>query len=68
MHPDDKVLSLGDVLLRRSDVDLLTGPYWLNDQVNLRRACVPCNKKVSTCVEVHVTSSCAVSHAVLCRS
>ena len=33
MHPDDKVLSLGDVLLRRSDVDLLTGPHWLNDQV-----------------------------------
>jgi hypothetical protein len=35
MHPGDKVLSLGDVLLRRSDVDLLTGPNWLNDQVAL---------------------------------
>ena len=35
MHPDEKVLSLGDVLLRRSDVDLLTGPHWLNDQVTL---------------------------------
>jgi hypothetical protein len=33
MHPDDKVLSLGDVLLRRSDVELLAGPHWLNDQV-----------------------------------
>lgn len=33
MHPDDKVLSYGDVLIRRSDVELLTGPHWLNDQV-----------------------------------
>lgn len=30
---DDKVLSYGDNLLRRSDVDLLAGPFWLNDQV-----------------------------------
>lgn len=29
----DKVLSYGDVLLRRSDVELLDGPEWLNDQV-----------------------------------
>ncbi len=37
---DDKVLSYGDNLLRRSDVDLLDGPFWLNDQV-LFRACLP---------------------------
>ena len=29
----DKVLNYGDVLLRRSDVELLDGPEWLNDQV-----------------------------------
>ena len=28
---DAKVLSFGDVVLRQSDVDLLEGPYWLND-------------------------------------
>lgn len=33
MHPDDKVLSYGNVLIRRSDVELLTGLFWLNDQV-----------------------------------
>lgn len=32
---DDKVLSYGDNLLRQSDLDLLDGPYWLNDQVRL---------------------------------
>ena len=32
---DDKVLSYGDNLLRQSDVDLLNGPHWLNDQVLL---------------------------------
>ena len=32
----DKVLSYGDVLLRRSDVNLLKGPHWLNDQVQLQ--------------------------------
>ncbi len=37
---DEKVLSYGDNLLRRSDVDLLDGPFWLNDQV-LLRACLP---------------------------
>ncbi|KAK9811425.1 hypothetical protein WJX72_003778 [[Myrmecia] bisecta] len=31
--PDSKVLSYGDVLLRKSDVDLLRGPFWLNDQI-----------------------------------
>ncbi|KAL0052682.1 hypothetical protein WJX82_005998 [Trebouxia sp. C0006] len=30
---DEKVLSYGDNLLRRSDVDLLDGPFWLNDQI-----------------------------------
>ena len=27
------MLDYGDVLLRQSDVDLLRGPHWLNDQV-----------------------------------
>ena len=31
---DDRVLSYGDNLLRRSDIDLLKGPRWLNDQVH----------------------------------
>jgi hypothetical protein len=31
--PDARVLSFHDVLLRSSDVDLLKGPDWLNDQV-----------------------------------
>ena len=31
---DDKLLSYGDILLRRSDIDLLKGPCWLNDQVH----------------------------------
>ena len=31
---DEKVLSYGDNLLRRSDIDLLEGPCWLNDQVH----------------------------------
>lgn len=31
-----RVLSYGDVLLRRCDTELLEGPSWLNDQV--RRA------------------------------
>lgn len=30
---NDKVLSYGDNLLRRADVELLKGPNWLNDQV-----------------------------------
>jgi sentrin-specific protease 8 len=29
----DKVLSYFDVVLRQGDVDLLTGPFWLNDQL-----------------------------------
>lgn len=33
MKGDDKVLSYGDVLLRRSDVELLEGPRYLNDQI-----------------------------------
>ncbi len=31
--PDPVVASLGDSLLRQSDVDLLRGPYWLNDRI-----------------------------------
>jgi hypothetical protein len=30
------VLSYNDVLLRRADVELLTGPRWLNDQVGFQ--------------------------------
>ncbi len=30
-----KVLDYGDVLLRQSDVDLLKGAHWLNDQVSV---------------------------------
>lgn len=37
MDPDEKVLSYGDVLIRRSDAELLTGPFWLNDQVRAAR-------------------------------
>ncbi|KAL4536651.1 hypothetical protein Ndes2437B_g06060 [Nannochloris sp. 'desiccata'] len=33
MPVDDKVLSYFDVVLRQGDVDLLTGPNWLNDQL-----------------------------------
>jgi len=33
LDSDKKVLSYNDVLLRRADVELLTGPRWLNDQV-----------------------------------
>lgn len=32
MSQSSKVLSYFDVLLRRSDVELLQGPHWLNDQ------------------------------------
>ncbi len=28
---DGKVLAFGDVVLRQADVDLLQGPFWLND-------------------------------------
>ncbi|KAH6765591.1 Cysteine proteinases superfamily protein [Perilla frutescens var. hirtella] len=31
--PDDKVLSYNDVVLRRSDLDILSGPYFLNDRI-----------------------------------
>jgi len=33
MPVDDKVLSYFDVVLRQGDVDLLTGPNWLNDSL-----------------------------------
>jgi sentrin-specific protease 8 len=37
---DPRVLSYGDVLLRRSDADTLHGRHWLNDQARRRaRAC-----------------------------
>lgn len=31
----DKVLSYGDILLRKADLGLLDGPFWLNDQVGV---------------------------------
>lgn len=31
--PDDKILSYNDVVLRRSDLDILSGPYFLNDRI-----------------------------------
>lgn len=30
---DDKILSYNDVVLRRSDLDILSGPYFLNDRI-----------------------------------
>lgn len=33
MEKEPRVLDYHDVLLYRSDVDLLTGDNWLNDQV-----------------------------------
>ena len=30
---DEIVLNFNDSLLRKSDVDLLSGPYWLNDNL-----------------------------------
>ncbi|KAL2328665.1 hypothetical protein Fmac_022092 [Flemingia macrophylla] len=30
---DDKILSYNDVVLRRSDLDILSGPYYLNDRI-----------------------------------
>ncbi|KAF3788421.1 NEDD8-specific protease 1 [Nymphaea thermarum] len=32
-HPDEKILSYNDVVLRRSDLDILNGPYLLNDRI-----------------------------------
>ncbi|KAL5056025.1 hypothetical protein RYX36_036707 [Vicia faba] len=31
--PDEKILSYNDVVLRRSDLDILSGPYFLNDRI-----------------------------------
>lgn len=31
--PDGVVLSLGDALIRESDMEILSGPYWLNDRI-----------------------------------
>lgn len=31
--PNDKILSYNDVVLRRSDLDILSGPYFLNDRI-----------------------------------
>ena len=39
----EKVLSYGDVVLRKADVDLLNGPFWLNDVCAydiLQRGCI----------------------------
>lgn len=33
MSMDEKVLSFGDVLLRQGDLDILSGPFWLNDRI-----------------------------------
>ena len=33
MSSDSTVLSLGDSLIRESDLNLLSGPHWLNDRV-----------------------------------
>ena len=38
MAATDKVLSYGDVLLRRLDLELLEGPHWLNDTVRMGAA------------------------------
>ncbi|BFG34322.1 hypothetical protein CerSpe_205960 [Prunus speciosa] len=32
-NPDEKILSYNDVVLRRSDLDILSGPYFLNDRI-----------------------------------
>lgn len=32
-NPDGKILSYNDVVLRRSDLDILGGPYFLNDRI-----------------------------------
>lgn len=35
VHPrgDDKILSFGDVVLRRSDLEILSGPHYINDRI-----------------------------------
>ncbi len=33
MATDEAVLSLGDALIRESDLNLLSGPFWLNDRL-----------------------------------
>ncbi|KAF3455068.1 hypothetical protein FNV43_RR05516 [Rhamnella rubrinervis] len=32
-NPDEKILSYNDVVLRRSDLDILSGPFFLNDRI-----------------------------------
>ena len=32
-NPDEKILGYNDVVLRRSDLDILGGPYFLNDRI-----------------------------------
>ena len=49
---NDKLLSYGDNLLRRSDVDLLKGPCWLNDQVLCLQARYVSNLPVQLAREV----------------
>ena len=50
MPSDDKVLSFGDSLIRRSDVDLLRGPFWLNDTVSCPAAvCTPSSLHCGCC-------------------
>lgn len=42
---NDKVLSYGDNLLRRGDVELLQGPHWLNDQVQFACSALFANRE-----------------------
>lgn len=44
---DEKILSYNDVVLRRSDLDILSGPYFLNDRIiefyfSYLSSCYPC--------------------------
>lgn len=62
--PDARVLSYHDVLLRRADLDLLRGPEWLNDQVQLTAwQCHPgvTSLEVQTDRTPHVTHPAAVA-------
>lgn len=42
---NEKYLSYHDVFLRRGDVDLLQGPFWLNDQVPRTTALTAATRK-----------------------
>lgn len=53
--PNARVLSYHDVLLRRSDVELLKGPEWLNDQVLLLQLQPEVHSLHSECVDKHTS-------------